>query len=190
MAWYWQAWRKRLWKTHLLIFLVVFWATMASLYAGDRGKLSLTSFLLALAFGLLSILWMLIYPQLRYKPQVRDLEVDQDGISTTIGRLAGRRSWDEVLSISEEDDQIVILGRNGNAFLVPARAFISIEEKKAFLSFVQSALQPLESEHKSKYAPAIHFRFWHFSDMAAQSLHVRCAGPRRKIQARSGYFAF
>jgi hypothetical protein len=39
-----------------------------------------------------------------------------------------------------EDDQIIILGRNGNAFLVPARAFISIEEKRAFLSFVQSAL--------------------------------------------------
>jgi hypothetical protein len=137
--WYWRAWRKRLWKTHLLTFLAVGVAAMAGLSAKGRGTISPTSFLVAPAFGLLSILWMPIYPQLRFNPQVRSLEVDQDGISTTIGRLSARRSWEDVLSISEEDDVIVILGRNGNAFLVPARAFTSIEEKRAFLSFAQGA---------------------------------------------------
>lgn len=138
--WYWRAWRKRLWKTHLLIFLAVGVAAMVGLSAKGRGTFSPTSFLVAAAFGLLSILWMPIYPQLRFKSQLRSLEVDQDGISTTIGRLAARRSWEDVLSIAEEDGLIIILGRNGNAFLVPARAFASIGEKQVFLSFVQNAL--------------------------------------------------
>lgn len=138
--WYWRAWRKRLWKTHLLTFVVVGASAIVGLYANRRGTLSPTFLLLPPAFGLLSILWMPIYPQLRFKSQVRSLEVDQDGISTTIGRLAARRSWEDVLSISEENDQIIILGRNGNAFLVPMRAFTSLEEKRAFLSFAQSAL--------------------------------------------------
>jgi PHD/YefM family antitoxin component YafN of YafNO toxin-antitoxin module len=76
--------------------------------------------------------------------------VDRNGISTTTGRLAGRRSWEDVQSISEEDDQIIILSRNGNAFLVPARTFISIEEKQAFLSFVQSALAVAASRDRRK----------------------------------------
>ena len=138
--WYWRAWRNRLWKTHLLTFLAVGVATTAGLDAMGHGTLTPTSFLLAPAIGLLSISWMPIYPQMRFKSQMRSLEVNQDGISTTIGKLAARRSWEDVLSISEEDDRIIILGRNGNAFLVPGRAFTSIEEKQAFLSFVQSAI--------------------------------------------------
>jgi hypothetical protein len=74
--------------------------------------------------------------------------VNQDGISTTIGWLVGRRSWEDVLSISEEVGQIIILGRNGNAFLVPTRAFTSIEEQQAFLSFVQSALATAASRNR------------------------------------------
>ena len=75
--WYWRAWRKRLWKTHLLTFLAVGVAAMAGLSAKGRGTISPTSFLVAPAFGLLSILWMPIYPQLRFNPQVRSLKVDQ-----------------------------------------------------------------------------------------------------------------
>jgi hypothetical protein len=60
--WYWRAWRERLWKTHLLTFLAVVVAAMAGLYAVGHGTLSPTAFLVAPAFGVLSILWMPIYP--------------------------------------------------------------------------------------------------------------------------------
>jgi YcxB-like protein len=146
--WYWRTWRRRLWKTHLLTFFVVVVGAMAGIYIEAHGTLSPKSFLLAPALGLLSILWLPIYPQLRFKSQMRSLEVDQDGISTTIGKLAGRRYWEDILSISEQDDQIILLGRNGNAFLVPARAFSSIEEKQAFVSFVQGAQAAAASRNR------------------------------------------
>jgi hypothetical protein len=90
-------------------------------------------------FGFLFVLLMVVYPQLRFKSQIRRLEIDQEGISTIIGKRLGRRSWKEVLSVSEQDDRIIILSRSG-AFIVPARAFTSTEQRKAFLSFAQSVL--------------------------------------------------
>jgi hypothetical protein len=113
-------------------------AALVGSYAGGHGELSQISFLLALVFGFLAILLMVIYPQLRFKSQIRRLEMDQAGISTVIGKQFGRRSWKEVLSVSEEDDRIIIATRSG-VFIIPARAFASIEQRRAFISFAQSA---------------------------------------------------
>jgi hypothetical protein len=137
--WYWRFWRERGWKTHAVLFPTMSAAALVGSYAGGHGKLAPTSLLLAPVFGLLSVLLMVVYPQVRFKPQMRRLEMGHEGISTTIGKQLGRRSWKEVLSVSEQDDRIVITARGG-AFIVPARAFSSIEQRKAFLSFAQSAL--------------------------------------------------
>ena len=76
-----------------------------------------------------------------FKPQVRTLEIDKDGIATTSGKHAARRSWKEIRSVSEADGCIVILRRNGNAFVVPARAFGSTEERQRFFAFAQSCIR-------------------------------------------------
>jgi hypothetical protein len=137
-AWYCRAWRERLWKFHLMVFLAV--SVTVGLYFKGSGMLWPAFIMLGLAFGVLAILWLPIYPLLMFKSQNRTLEIDDSGISTTIGRRSARRSWDDVLSVSEGDKSIVILGRNGNAFIVPSRAFGSIEERQRFLSYAQNAV--------------------------------------------------
>jgi len=136
---YWRAWRERFWKTHLTMLLAIGAAT--GLYASEGGASSLESVLLALTCGLLSISWLPIYPLLVFKPQIRTLEINQNGISTTIGKRSAQRSWDDIRSVSEEDSQIIIVCRNCSAFIVPPRAFASIEEREGFLCFAQSAVE-------------------------------------------------
>jgi hypothetical protein len=136
--WYWRAWRERLWKTHLLVFLTV--SVTVYLYEEESAALSPAAAVLAFACGLISILWLPLYPLVMFKPQVRTLEIDQDGISTTIGRRSARRAWVDIRSVSEQDGYIIILNRNGNAFIVPPRAFASMEERQGFVSFLQNAV--------------------------------------------------
>jgi hypothetical protein len=66
-----------------------------------------------------------LWPQLRFKPAVRTLKIDEKGFETVIGRRSGARSWKDVRSVKESDGAIVITGDNNNAFIVPSRAFAS-----------------------------------------------------------------
>jgi hypothetical protein len=136
--WYWRSWRQRLWKFHLFIFCTFTVVTFVCAVLG--GTAPLAAGVYAFVWGLLSIVWLPIYPQLRFKPQTRVLEISEEGISTTIGKISARRSWDEVASITEADRNIFILGKNGNAFIVPPRAFDSEDGRIAFLVFAQNAL--------------------------------------------------
>jgi hypothetical protein len=133
---YWRAWRERLWKIHLTF--VILAVGSVCLYANTQGTLSASTVLLALGLSFLSILWMPIYPQVMFKPQLRTLDISPDGLSTTIAARSGKRSWEDIQSVSDQGGYIVILGRNGNAFIVPPRAFASKEELQRFLSFAQS----------------------------------------------------
>lgn len=63
----------------------------------------------------------------------------------TIGKHSVQRSWADIDSVSEEGSHIIILGRNGNSFIVPLRAFASIEERQSFLRFAQSAVEARSS---------------------------------------------
>jgi hypothetical protein len=134
--WYWRAWRERFWKIHLIVILLV--VGTGCFYANIQGTLSATTFLLSLCLGFLLILGMVIYPQVMFKSQLRTLEISPDGISTTRGTCSAKRTWNDIQSVSDQDGNIVVLGRNGNAFIVPPRAFASMEEFQRFLSFAQS----------------------------------------------------
>jgi len=92
-----------------------------------------------LAHSLLAVSWLPFYPLLKFKPEARTLEIGSDGISTSVGKRSGRRACSEIRSASAQDDEIVILGKNGNAFIVPTRAFPSAKEHQHFLSFAQTA---------------------------------------------------
>jgi hypothetical protein len=161
--WYWRAWRQLLWRTHVAVVLV---AIGAVVYAKGAYPPSPAAVLLGLAVGCGLMLFMIAYPQLMFRPQTRVLEIDADGISTTRGNRSARFPWSRVLSVSEEDGYLIIqfarpqsphplygrltnqiagllLGganRVGNAFVVPPRAFASIEERRRFLSFAQAAV--------------------------------------------------
>jgi YcxB-like protein len=137
-SFYWRSWRQRWWKVHLLVFSSVTAVAFVGLYR--QGLSPFSEGALACGCGFLSIVWMPIYPLLKFKPQTRILEIGAAGISTTIGKISGQRSWHEIASITQSDGNIVILGKNGNAFIVPPRAFDSENARQAFLTFAQNAL--------------------------------------------------
>lgn len=64
-----------------------------------------------------------LWPQIRYKPQVRTLELDESGYKTSIGRIKGTRRWSEIRSVYDDGNAVVITTRKGNAMLIPRRAF-------------------------------------------------------------------
>ena len=83
---------------------------------------------------------MALYPQLRFKPRVRTIVLDREGLKTTVGKTSGARRWNELKSIDEEDGYLIITVKNGNAFIVPPRAFINPESRTDFVSFARSSL--------------------------------------------------
>ena len=136
--WYYRAWRRDLWKFHAVVVAVVsFVATF--LLSGDAEP-SLPTMLAGLALGFLSVAWMPAIPMLLFQPQARSVEIDQDGISTTIDGESFRRTWRDIDTISEEDGYIILLGTKGSAFLIPPRAFQTPDEQQRFLSFALEAL--------------------------------------------------
>jgi len=131
---YWRAWRKSLWLVHVFaalgIGLVVSGMTNGSLRTGSWLTCALVAFPLVVA-------GFAAFPQIMFKPQERTLEVSLEGWSSKIGRLTGSRSWSEVASIDEEAEVVMIRGTNGNALVVPSRAFESPEHRRQFVSDVR-----------------------------------------------------
>jgi hypothetical protein len=105
-----------------------------------RGDSLVLSLLAALGCGVLSVAWMPMVPLLLFQRELRTVELDQDGISTTIAGDSFRRSWRDIETVSEEDGYIVMQGKKGSAFLVPPRAFQSPDQQQRFLSFALEAL--------------------------------------------------
>jgi hypothetical protein len=86
-------------------------------------------------------LLLALYPQLAFKPQERVLTLDVSGITTTIGKRAGAIPWSDVAAV-HRGSAITIERTNGNAFVVPARAFASDDERRRFADFaISSALR-------------------------------------------------
>lgn len=73
-----------------------------------------------------------LWPQIRFKPAVRTLTIDVDGITTVVGAISGSRRWAEIRSIEQSQGTIVITGLNNNAFVVPERAFPDNIERQQF----------------------------------------------------------
>jgi len=127
LTYYWRLWLRRLWRFHLALSSTIF---LGIWLVGGPSYQSAVAGLLAAA---IATPWLPLWPLLRFKPEERWLRIDQVGIETTIGRHQGRRPWSEVASIDDTDGTIYISGRNGNAFVIPTRAFATPLERIAFL---------------------------------------------------------
>src|SRR6185437_15046532 len=86
-SWYWRAWRHDLWRFHLTVFAVASLSVVIVLTS--REPIRLADLLLVLAVGFLCVAWMPLYPMVMFKPQVRTLELDDQGLTTTIGKTIG-----------------------------------------------------------------------------------------------------
>ncbi len=136
--WYCRAWRRDLWKFHAVVVVLVAFFAMFLLDGGSSPTLA--TMLAGFGCGVLSIAWMPVVPLLLFQREMRSVEIDQDGISTTIAGETFRRSWRDIDTVSEENGYIVLLGRKGSAFLIPPRAFQSRDQQQRFLSFALEAL--------------------------------------------------
>jgi hypothetical protein len=86
-----------------------------------------------------------LYPQLKFKPQRRVLSIDDQGISTTIGRLSGQLPWSKVDFVRTTEHSVYIVGKNLNAFIVPQRAFLSTQQRDEFVKLCQGWVQASKS---------------------------------------------
>jgi hypothetical protein len=76
-------------------------------------------------------------PQLRFKPQTRTLQVGPDGMHTTIAARSRSYPWSAVMAIHSVGDFVYIGLKNGNAFVVPERAFASPVQRDQFVAECQ-----------------------------------------------------
>jgi hypothetical protein len=65
------------------------------------------------------------------------LSINPKGIETKIGSKEGKILWKAVDSINKVQDRILIIGKNMNAFSIPASAFKSAEQQQ----FIDLAIQ-------------------------------------------------
>jgi hypothetical protein len=130
--WYWQAWRTKFWRLHVLLaaFLVF---VLPGAHFNDAGAWALRFTIALVAVTLL----MAAVPQVLFKSAKRTLHVGPEGWSTQVGTVSGSARWCEVASIQERDGAILIESVNGNALIVPSRAFSDAATRQQFLSDIR-----------------------------------------------------
>ncbi|MFA6114533.1 MAG: YcxB family protein [Sphingomonas sp.] len=128
-TWYWRAWRQRLWKSHLRIFLIV--SVLADLILFGTASPHLA---VPMAIGAIPVALLILYPQIRFKPQTRTITIGTSGVTTVVGRKSGRISWKNIRSVTEERGYVVVEGSSGNAFIIPPRAFDTPETQATFVA--------------------------------------------------------
>jgi hypothetical protein len=134
-TWYWRAWRQRLWKSHLRIFLIV--AVLADLILFGTASPHLA---VPVAIGAIPIILLILYSQLRFKPQRRTVTIGTSGITTVVGRKSGKISWKNIRSVTEERGYVVVQGSSGNAFIIPPRAFETPEGRARFVEAIRERM--------------------------------------------------
>lgn len=138
MKLYWRSWRRGLWKIQARIFAGV--AAGLLLVLRLSGVSTGYAIAAALLGGLISIAWLPLFPLWKFKPQRRTLTVDAEGLKSTIGDQSGERRWSDFAGVAEVDGAIMLVGTNGNAFIVPPRAFPSDAMRLDFLAFVRRSV--------------------------------------------------
>jgi hypothetical protein len=136
---YRQLWKRRLWKIHVFIFVAVI--VFGSFGTFGRLPRDAAEFVAVAVTALIPIALLALYPMLMFKPQQRVLTVGEEGIATKIGRHNKLVAWAEIANVRDEGKALVIQGRNLNAFIVPARAFDSPDERLSFEEFVKAHAQ-------------------------------------------------
>jgi hypothetical protein len=134
--WYWRKWRRSLWMVHGFFAIVIVFIAFTA-----RSDTFMFTPLRAV-YALLAVAGMEVFfigfPQLAFKPQGRTFAVNETGIATRIGRRRASINWSSIKSIEDIQGEIIVSRRNGNAFLIPERAFLSQAERTDFLSKINN----------------------------------------------------
>lgn len=132
--WYWRTWRAKLWRTHVLVATVIAFVLSGSSFE----SVNLASWGLWYLVAQLAVTALFAsVPQVMFKASERVLAVSPQGWSTQIGKQSGSRTWAEVTSIGDEDGRVLIAGTNGNALIIPVRAFADSQQREKFLKDIR-----------------------------------------------------
>jgi hypothetical protein len=96
------------------------------------------SVLLGLLMATIIVAFFIAFPQVMFKPEERTLTLSEDGITTRIGKKSGTAKWEEIIEIQDLPQTTVILRKNGNALLIPRRAFNSESERSDCLTAMRT----------------------------------------------------
>src|SRR5258708_7310768 len=109
------------------------------LVRSGAGRLGLHDLLMALLYAVLSVVWMPLWPLLRFKKATRMLRVDAQGFITNIGHLSAVKAWPDVERVVKvPSGNVLIIGRNANMMIIPPRAFAVAAEADQFYARVQA----------------------------------------------------
>jgi hypothetical protein len=124
-----------LWRFHVLIGLAVgfVWADRGALHAVSVERFAIAALVATATLIALLALW----PQLRFKPPTRLLILNADGFTTTIGQQSAQRRWQDIARVEGHADTILLVGKNGNAMIIPARAFAHEADRQRCLASIQ-----------------------------------------------------
>ena len=153
MKFYWRSWRQGLWRIQARVLLAVAAALLIVLQLA--GLSTATAIAVALLGGLVSIAWLPLFPLWKFKPQRRTLTVDDDGLRTAIGTQSGEVQWSDFATVTEDGGNIVLTRKNGNAFVVPPRAFESAAMRGEFLAFVRRSVERAKAEDATPRRPSL-----------------------------------
>lgn len=133
--WYWRAWARPagLWRHH-----VAFGAVTTVAAASAHGFAGLPAVMTGLAAVLGCLVPFPLWPQMRFKPQMRTLELEESGYQTSIGHINGARQWSEIRSVHDDGDAVVITTHKGNAMLITRRAFGEGIDRQRFVIDVEA----------------------------------------------------
>lgn len=129
-------------RTRLIVLGVAFLFFTYYLFLRFRiqDNLNFIDFAVAILFALTIILGIPVISFITAKTQKRVLSINNEGIETKIGKQEGKILWKTVESIKTTQDRIVITGKNGNAFTIPASAFKDSEHRKQFIDLAKQYL--------------------------------------------------
>lgn len=122
---YWFAWRNGwvLKASQVMMAGVMFFAVFV--WRNDVAMASLAAVAI--------VVWLPLYPLLRFRPQTRTLTITPEGISTHIeSRWFREEVWSRINSIERRGDRLYLMGHGANLFGVADRAFPSDAERDAF----------------------------------------------------------
>jgi hypothetical protein len=135
--WYKVAWKHRLWPFHAFMLVMPIGLFLALRHDGDW----LNAVVSGGIIGLIACVFMVVYPQIRYRPEERTLTVDDAGVRGVRGKSDYFVKWEKIARVEDDGDSLVISERKLNAFIVPHRAFASNADRAAFRDFVAARIE-------------------------------------------------
>ena len=138
-CYYWAKWRRELWKIHAV------WLSAYSMSAlvvlNTQYALNFHSAFLAFMVGVLALLMVSCYPQIRYRSQERSLSVKDDGLRLQRESVYKLYTWNDIANLNCTRRFLLIEMTNGNALIIPRRSFANGSQETAFEAQVGAKLK-------------------------------------------------